>query len=255
MGGIGLPALPDAAAAAVPPRPVTSYGRVVAQLRQEIIDNAVAPASWLRMSALAQRYGVSVQPIREALQQLQGEGLVEIFPNRGARVRRLDTGRLVHIYEIREAMESFMARRFAEEAALSDIRRLQIIQRAHDAAIELGDERAIGAANLDFHNLINSHAGNAEAHELVVRYYALSQSLRLRAGYGPPYWRRARDDHHRLIAAFERRDAWEAARIGAHHVRASRNDLLARLDLPDGRHGGFPPPIDDSRDMTDTPAP
>jgi len=226
---IGLPALPDAAAVSLPPRPVTSYGRVVARLRREIIDNAVAPASWLRMAPLAQRYGVSVQPIREALQQLQGEGLVEIFPNRGARVRGLDRRRLVHIYEIREAIETFMARRFAEEASLADIRRLEALQVRHDAAVDAADAALIQAVNGEFHGFINGHGGNREARDLVERHLDLSRTLHLLHGWQQSHWHRARREHHELIAAFHARDGALAAEIGARHVRVLRDELMAKL--------------------------
>src|SRR5262245_49441133 len=59
---------------------VVGYGRVAAQLRQDILDGSIASGSWLRLHAVAKRCGVSVQPVREALQQLCGEGLIEILP-------------------------------------------------------------------------------------------------------------------------------------------------------------------------------
>ena len=92
----------------------TTYQRVTNLLRNEIIGGAVPLGSRLTMTALADRFGVSVQPVREALQQLEGEGLVEIIPNVGARVRALDRNLLVHSHEIGEALETFLTRQFAE---------------------------------------------------------------------------------------------------------------------------------------------
>ena len=105
----------------------TGYRRVADRLRREILEGAIEPGSWVRMQAVADRLGVSVQPVREALQLLEGEGLVEILPNRGARVHGLDRARLFQIYEVREALESDMARRFAEDARPSELRRLEEI--------------------------------------------------------------------------------------------------------------------------------
>ncbi len=209
---------------------LTGYRRVAAQLRQDILDGSAAPGAWLRMAAIALRCGVSVQPVREALQQLQGEGLVEIFPNRGARVRGLDRVRLLHIYEMREALESFMSRRFAEEASLSDLTRLEALQAEHDEAIAAGDLPGVSLANRAFHALINGHGGNGDVVELTARYSDLTVMLARRVGRGAAYFARVQGEHHALMDAFRRRDASAAADIGAAHVRGTRVEVLNLIE-------------------------
>jgi DNA-binding GntR family transcriptional regulator len=207
---------------------VTSYRRVATRLRLEILSGEAAPGSWLRMQAVALRYGVSVQPVRDALQVLEGEGLVQIHPNRGAQVRGLDRARVVHMYEVREALESFMSRRFAEEASLMDIRQLEDIQRRHEAA---GDDLdAVILVNAEFHRVIYTHGGNQDVIELVTRYIDLGSMLTSRYRHPAGYLARARREHHALIDAFHRRDASAAADIGAQHVRATRASILAGMD-------------------------
>jgi DNA-binding GntR family transcriptional regulator len=206
------------------------YHRVAALLRQEILDGTAAPGTWLRMQAVALRCGVSVQPVREALQQLQGEGLVEMFPNRGAQVRGLDRVRLVHIYEMREALESFMARRFAEEATVSDLAALAAVQARHDTAVAAGDLAEVYTANRAFHAVITSHGRNQDVMEITARHMDLTATLVPRLGHGRAYMNRALLEHHALIAAFRRRDAVSASEIGASHVRATRVEILAFLD-------------------------
>ena len=134
----------------------TAYQRVTGLLRGEILNGDIPLGGWLRMTAIAERFGVSVQPVREALQQLEGEGLVEMIPNHGARVREIDRNRLVYSHEIGEALESFLARQFAEEASLSSLRKLEALQLEHDAAIEAMDWARIDAANHAFHRFINT---------------------------------------------------------------------------------------------------
>ena len=210
----------------------TSYRRVATQLRQEILDGEFQPGSWLRMAQVAKRCGVSVQPVREALQQLQGEGLVEIIPNRGARVRGLDRVRLIHIFEMIEALESFTSRRFAEEATLRDLGELQALQKQHDEAIDARNRPRISKVNIAIHRLINAHSGNSDIIDLWTRYSDLVRSLRLH--YRPPesYFIRVKREHHLLLDAFRDRDAASAANIGANHVRATREELVAHFDQP-----------------------
>ena len=206
-----------------------SSTRVASGLRTMIVAGKFRSGSWLRMQAIADRFGVSVQPVREALQLLQGEGLVELHPNRGAQVRGLDGGRLIHIYEIRAAMESFMARRFALEASHTDLCALEQIQARHERAVERGDWNEVVGVNRLFHGVINQHGGNGEAQALIGRYYDLSSSLRARVEFRGPYFARVRNEHHALLDAFRRHDATAAAEIGVRHVLGTLDDILGAL--------------------------
>lgn len=208
----------------------TSYQRVANLLRTDIINGEVALGGWLRMAAIAERFGVSVQPVREALQQLEGEGLVELIPNHGARVRMLDRSRIVHSHEIGEALESYMARQFAEEASLSSLRKLEALQGEHDAAIAALDWARIDAANHAFHRFINTHGGNIEAAELIARYYGLSESLLNRQGRDGAFAQRVQSEHHAMLDAFRRRDPDAAARLNAQHVRGTLARVLDALE-------------------------
>jgi DNA-binding GntR family transcriptional regulator len=208
----------------------TTYQRVTNLLRTEIIAGDIPLGGWLRMTAIAERFGVSVQPVREALQQLEGEGLVEMIANRGARVRELDRNRLIHANEIGEALECFLARQFAEEASLASLRKLEALQVEHDAAIDSMDWARIDAANHAFHRFINTHGGNIEAADLISRYYGLSEGLMNKRGRSEAFAQRVRAEHHALLDAFRRRDPDAAAQINATHVRGTVNDVLAAYE-------------------------
>jgi DNA-binding GntR family transcriptional regulator len=208
------------------------YQKVVDGLRSEILDGRIAPDSWIKTADLAQRYAVSAQPVREALQMLQGEGLLTILPNRGARVRGLDRARLEHIYQMREAIEATLTRRFAEESALSDIRTLEDIQDRHDAAIEARDLVQIEEANFAFHDLIVRHSGNEEAMAIRDRYLALTRGLRRVYGFTDTRWVKIKSEHRALIEAFRARDGVEAYLIASKHVRDTRDELYARIVRP-----------------------
>src|SRR4051794_25739219 len=82
----------------------THCQRVVARIRADILRGIWRPDARLKVRDLAARYGVSPAPIREGLQQLQGEGLVVMEPQRGARVRRVDEQLVINIFDVREAL-------------------------------------------------------------------------------------------------------------------------------------------------------
>ena len=83
----------------------TIYSRVTDDLRRAIVSGDFESGERLKMVDLIQRFGTSQMPIREALQQLQGEGLITIIPNRGAQVKIIDHDFVSNIYDLRVAIE------------------------------------------------------------------------------------------------------------------------------------------------------
>lgn len=148
----------------------------------------------------------------------------------GARVHGLDRTRLHHIYEVREALEPHMSRRFAEDARPSELRHLQEIQARHEKAAEAGNLEAVALANRDFHHLINTYGGNPLIIDPVSRYIDLGRMLVRRFGHEPGYLNRVIREHRALVATFRRHDASRAADLGAAHVRTTREVMLAHLD-------------------------
>ena len=111
--------------------------RVRDLLEEAILEGELKPGERLRAEALAQRFGTSRTPIREALLQLEAQGLVEVEPNRGAVVRTFDRDDLLDLYEVRALLEPAAAARAAHAASRPhDIERLEALcdGRVSDAA-------------------------------------------------------------------------------------------------------------------------
>jgi DNA-binding GntR family transcriptional regulator len=219
------------------------YRRVATRVREEILDGQLAAGRWLRLQAIAERCEVSIQPVREALQLLEGEGLVDIYPNRGARVRGVDRQRLINVFEIREALESMMARKFCEESSLTDLRRIEAVQQRHSEATLRRLRKETSAANQEFHHLINVKAGNEDARILIEKYYDLFRSLHRNLPIPESDFDRVREEHLLLIDAFRRRDCAAAVEISALHIRGTIQVLLATIDAVENGQA----PMDDVR--------
>lgn len=207
----------------------TRYSHVAARMRDDITGGVLVPDQWLKVRVLAERYGVSAAPVREALQVLQGEGLIVMEHNRGARVRAIDEQRLIHIFDVREAIESFLTAAFAEAASPHQISLLEALQEKHDLSV--AERRLIDAFDLnrEFHQIINNASRNREALEVIERHLALTRALRLKCGFSEGRLRTVQQEHHQLIDAFKQRDGSRARQVAALHVRSSRDDLLSRL--------------------------
>jgi DNA-binding GntR family transcriptional regulator len=207
----------------------SQYQRVAARLRTDIIEGVWRPDARLKVRDLAAHYGVSPAPVRESLQQLQGEGLVLMEPHRGARVRMIDETLLVNIFDVREALESFLTEKFAATTSPHQIAALEQIQAQHDEAVEGEDYQAAFVLNVRFHLLINSAARNPEALAVIDRHLSLTRALRKECGFVLSRMRAVQREHRILIECFKAGDAQGARRTAALHVRSSRDDLLERL--------------------------
>ena len=207
------------------------YARVRERIRQDILLGHFASGVRIKMAALSARYGVSQMPIREALQQLQGEGLVTIAPNRGASVRRVDGNFIRNIYDIRAALEAMMVKRGVEVVAEAEMFTLYAAESRFEEAVRKHDTEAAIAANRELHETTYRLAGNGEAVDVIARHSELLQSLRRRYGYGANRLTEIVAEHRRLLRAFEQRDAAAAVRIIEEHCERAKLDLIAQAGL------------------------
>ena len=211
------------------------------RIRDDIVSGVLGFGERITMDALASRYGVSHMPVREALRELQGEGLVQIEPNRGARVRSIDSGFVENLFEIRTALEVMMVRRAAARCTPSDIAELQAIEDTLEQRIVAGDHALLVAENRRFHQAINRCAANADALPLVDKHWTLLAALWQHYGYGQDRftstpaiacrWRftGVANDHQNLIQALATHDQEAAAMIMGAHATKAKLALLARI--------------------------
>ncbi|MBV8104297.1 MAG: GntR family transcriptional regulator [Hyphomicrobiales bacterium] len=205
--------------------------RLTNDLRRDIIAGVVEPGAWLKTEELAARYGVSANPVREALWRLQGEGFVVANPNRGARVRTVDDDFIRNIFEIREAIEPIFVRRFCQRATPQHLDRLRAAADAFAevAANPLADFEALEAANRDYHAIILEGEFNIPAIEAMDRYAGIINATRAKLPITLSRLRQRINQHHEIIEAIAAGDAEMAARIAMEHVRGAGDDLLSLM--------------------------
>jgi DNA-binding GntR family transcriptional regulator len=202
--------------------------RLTNDLRRDIIAGVVEPGAWLKTEELAARYGVSANPVREALWRLQGEGFVVANPNQGARVRTVDDDFIRNIFEIREAIEPIFVRRFCQRATPQDLERLRAAAEAFaDVAAHRSSEfEALEAANREFHGVMLEGEVNIPAIEAMERYAGIINATRAKLPITLSRLRQRINQHRALIEAIGAGDADTAARIAMEHVRGAGDDLL-----------------------------
>jgi DNA-binding GntR family transcriptional regulator len=208
----------------------SSPNSVYELLREDIIEGRLAANERLKVSVLAERYGTSTNPVREALQQLRGEGFVVIETNRGARVRAIDAAFLRDTYEIEVLIEPYLTRWFVGIATSADIERLVAIQ----AEIEAHDFRDLNhnsALDTQFHRVLYDRHYNRHAFEMWWKHREILSAISRR--YPLSLKRRAEvlREHRRLIDCLIAHDAEGAASIVAQHVEGSGRHLIEQVRL------------------------
>jgi DNA-binding GntR family transcriptional regulator len=199
------------------------------RIRHEIVAGVLPFGGRVTIDELASRYGVSHMPIREALRELRGEGLVIIEPNRGARIRPIDRKFVTNLFETRSALEIMLSRRAADRFRTEDAGELERIEEKLESEIAQGDWQAVLASNRRFHQLVNRVADNPDAVSLVDRHWLLIAALWQRHGYGAERFAGVASDHRHLIKCLCNNYAEGAAVIMGAHVLKARQELLERM--------------------------
>lgn len=208
-------------------RRLASHELVAEVLREAITSGHLKANDPLPQQEIAAQLDVSHIPVREALRQLQSEGLVTFRPNYGATVTGHTPEEIREIYEIRVILETAAVRRAApllSDAALAEAEKiLKAAERARDDA-------GWGAHDLDFHRLIYRLDDRPHLRDLIdgllrrVDRYWLSHGLMLKHRH------EFEADHRRLLAAMRARDGERAAKLLERHLTGAAELLAATLD-------------------------
>ncbi len=211
------------------------HNSVYELLREEIIEGRLTANERLKVSALAERYGTSTNPVREALQQLRGEGFVVIEPNRGARVRPVDETFLRDTYEMEVLIEPYLTRWFVGVATDADVVRLEAIQ-AEIEAHNFADVRHNSSLDTQFHLVFYDHHYNRHAVELwwrhreilsaISRRYPHSLKRRARSGRRAPRIDRPAERARRRRRRRTRRPARRRFRAPSHRASTAGSPKL-----------------------------
>jgi DNA-binding GntR family transcriptional regulator len=203
-------------------------------LRARIIAGDLETGTGLSEIALASEYGVSRTPVREALKQLQTEGLVEVRPRVGTFVSTPTRADIVELFQMKEILEGAAARLFAARGDVPELHALRSNVELSDAAVAREDVAGYAAQVGGFHDLIVRGSGNRKLH---THYTLLMNQLaypRLVATSLSRPGRLVESDaeHGHVLALISARDESTAERVMREHVRASKEALLDTMAFP-----------------------
>ena len=212
-----------------------TYVRLREQIRADIIGGVWPIGSHVTLATLAGHYEVSNIPVREALLQLQGEGIVDMRAHKGAVIPHLDERYVDNLYRLRGAIQSMLARDAATRATAGQIRHLADLAKSHEDAVATGDSALCVSANRAFHRHLDTIADNTMAQEILESRSSLVDAYRRAQGYGSGRLDKVVAQHRKMVRAITRRDGEAAARAALEHTESSREDLLTLV-----RRSGHP---------------
>ena len=214
-----------------PVDPSSITDRVTGELRRAILSGALAPGETFSLRQVAAMLEVSFIPVREALRNLEGEGLVLTRPGRSAMVAPLDLEDLHAIYRLRRQLEPEMARRACLLIADEELDRLE------DHAAQFGDERlsmdAIYDNHIGFHLALLAPATSRWDVRILTTLWRAAERY-VRIGFGaldpdPQEHHRRANAHHTLLEGFRSRDPTRASAAVLQHL--TRNEDIATQGL------------------------
>jgi DNA-binding GntR family transcriptional regulator len=200
---------------------------IAAALREAIYRGELADEAILNQAAIASHFGVSRVPVREAMRELQAEGLIETRAHRLAVVRGLDLDRLIEIYDLRALLEGFLIER---ATPLIDERRLRELRALDKRMREEQDHARWLELNARFHQALYEPSGAMTTLELAEQLRGRAERyVRLwRGGAGLHRPREAGREHGEIVKLVAAGDAAGARRAIERHVAHTRDDLIAR---------------------------
>ncbi len=222
-------------AKSTPPATLTQY--VLQTLRDRILSGSISAGSKLDQQKLASELGVSTIPMREGLRQLEAEGLVRIYPYRGAFVTELSFAELEDVYLVREVLEELatqLAVPLMSEQTLTQLG--ELIARMSSATEKQEFERLFDLNRL-FHFTIYNASNRPIMVQIIASLWDRSGAYRRMYTYFPERTGRALAEHQGIFAACKARDALEAGQLVRANVRQTTEVIRARLRAKNSGEG------------------
>jgi len=213
---------------------------LLTRLRQMIVTGVVQPGDLLAETALAQDFEVSRTPIREALKQLEREGLVEVRSRVGTFVRKPTQREIHEMFSLKEAFEGLAAGLLARRGAVPELEQLKENVARSQQAVENGDAELYSQLVHEFHSTLVAGADSrklSEHYDLLMNQLAyhriVSQTLSL-----PGRLQNSQNEHQAIIDAISSKDPLTAELIMRRHVAASSQSAALAALREDEEHPG-----------------
>jgi DNA-binding GntR family transcriptional regulator len=211
---------------------LTLREKILENIRDAIISGSLKAGSRVSEPELAERYGISRTPIREAFRQLESEGYLTVIPRRGAVVSTFSQKDVEEFYAIKSILEGYAARQACEKLSNKELDRLQAINDRLSELASHDDIKTFFKIHNDFHDLFIKAADNEKLRELITGVVNRFQRLRLMSLSLPGRMMISVQEHEKIIDAFRKKDGVAAETLVRKNAEFGGKVLLHGRTMP-----------------------
>jgi len=209
--------------------------KILETIREAILKGSLKPGEKVAEPELAERFGISRTPIREAFRQLESEGYLTVIPRKGAVVTSLSERDVEEFYAIKSILEGYAARIAAEQLTDRDIERLEGINNRLEQLARDGDVKTFFRVHNEFHELFIRAAGNEKLFDLISHLMMKFNRPRMASLALPGRMEISVQEHHKIIEAFKSHDGERADNLVRKTAAYGGQVLIQSLAKEEGR--------------------
>lgn len=209
--------------------------KILETIREAILKGTLKAGEKVAEPELAERFGISRTPIREAFRQLESEGYLTVIPRKGAVVTSLSERDVEEFYAIKSILEGYAARMAAENLTAKDIERLETINDRLEQLAEEGDIKTYFRVHNEFHELFIRAAGNEKLLELIGQLMMKFNRLRMASLSLPGRMQISVQEHKKILEAFRTHDGEMADNLVRQTAAFGGKVLIQSMAKEEGR--------------------
>ncbi len=214
---------------------LTLREKILETIREAILKGSLKPGEKVAEPELAERFGISRTPIREAFRQLESEGYLAVIPRKGAVVASLSERDVEEFYAIKSILEGYAARMAAEKMSDKDIEKLENINDRLEKLAREGDVKNFFRVHNDFHEAFIRAAGNEKLLELISQLLLKFNRLRMASLSLPGRMEISVQEHRKILDAFKRREGELAESLVTKTAAYGGQQLIQSMAQKEGR--------------------
>ena len=209
--------------------------KILETIRESILKGQLKPGEKVAEPELAERFGISRTPIREAFRQLESEGYLTVIPRKGAVVTALSERAVEEFYAIKSILEGYAAQMAAENMSEKDIEKLEQINQKLQELADEGDVKNFFRVHNEFHEVFIRAAGNEKLLELINQLMMKFNRFRLASLALPGRMEISVKEHEKIIRAFKRKDGAQADSLVRKTASFGGQVLIQSMAQTEGR--------------------
>jgi DNA-binding GntR family transcriptional regulator len=209
--------------------------KILETIREAILKGTLRAGEKVAEPELAERFGISRTPIREAFRQLESEGYLTVIPRKGAVVTSLSERDVEEFYAIKSILEGYAARIAAEKLSERDLERLEAINDRLEQLASEGDIKTYFRVHNEFHELFIKASGNEKLIELIGQLMMKFNRLRMASLSLPGRMEISVQEHKKILEAFAKHDGERADNLVRKTAAYGGQVLIQSMAQEEGR--------------------